>query len=185
MDDADPRADQALARRAALGDRSAFAEIFHRYGSGLYRYALRMLDGDSGDAEDAVQESLTNAWLHIGDFRGESSLKTWLYQVTANQVLTSRRRRRPVATNDWMLEPHSPDAAPTTELEYASRELWAALDQALAELPWRQRASWLLREMEGLSYSEIATILDTSPTVIRGQLHRARATLAIRLEEWR
>lgn len=185
MDEPDPCADQVLARRAALGDRSAFAEIFPRYGPGLYRYALRMLDGDSGDAEDAVQESFTSAWLHIGDFRGESSLKTWLYRLTANQVLTSRRRRRPVATGDWILKPQSTDAAPTTEVEYASRELWAALDQALAELPWRQHASWLLREMEGLSYSEIAVILDTGPTVIRGQLHRARATLAIRLVEWR
>lgn len=181
----DPRTDLALARRAALGDRPAFAEIFHRYGSGLYRYALRMLDGDSGDAEDAVQESFTNAWLHIGDFRGESSLKTWLYQVTANNVLSSRRRRRPVATDDWMLEPESTHAAPTTESAFASQELWAALDEALAELPWRQRASWLLREMEGLSYNEIATILGTSPTVVRGQLHRARASLAIRLEQWR
>ncbi len=54
----DPRADQTLARHAAMGDRSAFAEIFHRYGAGLYRYVLRILDGDFGDVEDAVQDRL-------------------------------------------------------------------------------------------------------------------------------
>ena len=63
--------------------------------------------------------------------------------------------------------------------------LLLALNLALLELPWRQRASWLLRELEGFSYEEIARVLDTTPGVVRGQLHRARRTLATRMEQWR
>lgn len=178
------RPDTALARAAGLGDRSAFAAICMRYGPQLFGYALRMLNGDAGDAEDAVQEALTNAWLHIDGFRGDASLKTWLYKITAHQVLNTRRRRRPIAVDDELLEPHGGQARSTSDAQ-ENGELWRALDAALAELPWRQRATWLLREMDGLSYAEIAQILDTTTTVVRGQLHRARATLAIRLEAWR
>ena len=60
-----------------------------------------------------------------------------------------------------------------------------ALNSALAELPWRQRAAWLLREVEGMPYAQIARVLDTNETVVRGQLHRARRTLSVRMEQWR
>lgn len=180
----DTRPDAALARLAGLGDRSAFTEICLRYGPQLFGYALRMLNGDAGDAQDAVQDALTNAWLHIDGFHGDASLKTWLYKITAHQVLNMRRRRRPIPIDDGLLEPHRQQLNSSSDA-HESGELWRALDAALAELPWRQRATWLLREMDGLTYNEIAHILDTTTTVVRGQLHRARATLAIRLEAWR
>lgn len=181
----DARTDRVLARRAANGDRAAFTDIVHRYGPGLFRYAVRMLDGDAGDAEDAVQESLISAWVHLVDFRGEASLKTWLYRIAANQVMSMRRRHRPVAVDHSLLSPTTGGTSGNPEDLRVNNELWAALDLALSELPWRQRASWLLREMEGLSYEEIARVLDTSTTVVRGQLHRARATLTVRLGQWR
>jgi RNA polymerase sigma-70 factor, ECF subfamily len=176
--------DQDLARQAGLGDRFAFAEIFHRHAAAMFRYAVHMLDGDIDQAEDAVQEALTQAWVHLPRFRGDSALRTWLFRITANCVLSARRRRRPIAGEDWVLTlPAGPDSDPVAHAQH--EELWAALEAALGELPWRQRASWLLRELEGLSYEEIADILDTSPTVIRGQLHRARGTLAVRMAQWR
>jgi len=176
--------DQDLARRAALGDRCAFAEIFHQHGAAMFRYAVHMLDGDTDEAEDAVQEALTQAWVHLPQFRGDSELRTWLFRITANSVLSARRRRRPVAVDDGLLTvPAGPDTDPVDHAQH--EELWVALDVALGELPWRQRASWLLRELEGLPYEEIAEILDTSPTVVRGQLHRARRTLAVRMAQWR
>lgn len=95
-----------------------------------------------------------------------------------------RRRRRPIPVDDGLLEPHGQQGTSSSDAS-ESGDLWRALDRALAELPWRQRATWLLREMDGLSYGEIAQILETTTTVVRGQLHRARATLAIRLEAWR
>ena len=176
--------DKDLARQGALGDRFAFAEIFHRHGAAMFRYAVHMLDGDIADAEDAVQEALTQAWVHLPQFRGDSGLQTWLFRITANCVLSARRRRRPINVDDWVLNvPSGPETDPM--LHAVHEELWVALEVALSELPWRQRASWLLRELEGLPYEQIADILDTSPTVVRGQLHRARRTLAVRMAQWR
>lgn len=179
------RSDLVLARRCALGDRLAFAEIFSRHGASLYRYALRMLDGDHQAAEDVVQEALTKAWLRIPGFRGDSSLRTWLFRLTVNECHDARRRRRPIPVDDGLLTVMAEETELSAEDTAGTRSLLAALDLALLELPWRQRAAWLLREVEGLSYDEIATALTTNSTVVRGQLHRARATLEVRMAQWR
>jgi len=97
--------DQVLARRAALGDRAAFADIVHRHGPGMFRYATTMLDGNTHDAEDGVQDALTKAWQHLPRFRAEASLQTWMYRITANEVLAARRPRRPVPIDDQLLAP--------------------------------------------------------------------------------
>jgi RNA polymerase sigma-70 factor (ECF subfamily) len=179
------RSDDVLARRAGLGDRSSFAEIFERHGAALYRYAVRMLNGDHQSAEDAVQETMTKAWLKLDRFRGDSSLRTWLFRLVANECIDSLRRRRPIAVGDDLISVLSREAAPGPHDVASVLELQEALDKALLELPWRQRAAWMLREVEDLSYAEIAEVLDTSLAVVRGQLHRARATLAIRMAQWR
>jgi len=179
------RSDAVLARRGALGDRVAFAELVRRHGAALHRYAVRMLDGAHHAAEDALQEALTKAWLHLPGFRGDSSVKTWLFRLVANECHDARRRRRPQPVDDRLLATVPADERSDPDAVSTAVDLRAALELALGELPWRQRASWLLREVEGLSYAEIATVLRTSPTVVRGQLHRARATLAVRMEQWR
>lgn len=181
----DTRSDEVLAKRAAMGDRTAFAVIFGRHGASLHRYALRMLDGDHQAAEDAVQEALTKAWLHIDSFRGESALRTWLFKLTGNECLNVRRRRRPIAVDDGLFHTSTDTTFPGPHDQASSNEFREVLDRALVELPWRQRSAWILREIEGLSYGEIAGILDTTPTVIRGQLHRARGTLRVRMVQWR
>jgi len=179
------RSDLALARRAGLGDRDAFAEIFRRHGPGLYRYVLRMLDGDPSEAEDAVQDALAKAWTNIGTFRGDAELRTWLFRLTINEVTNRRTRRRPIAVDDQLLEAAPANHHGDPSQHVISQGLNVALQIALTELPWRQRSIWLLREVEGLSYAEIAESLTTTSTVVRGQLHRARRTLAISLEQWR
>jgi len=186
VDDAvDEVTDLVLARSAGMGDRAAFATIFDRHAAAMFRYAVNMLDGDLDAAEDAVQDALERAWSKLPGFRGEAQLRTWLFRITANVVLSARRRRRPIAVDDELLTalPAMPETGPVHHVEHA--ELRAALELALTELPWRQRAAWLLREMEGLSYDEIADVLQTSPAVVRGQLHRARGTLAVRMVQWR
>lgn len=177
--------DAALARRAALGDRRAFALVFERHAEAMFRYAVYMLGGDVGDAEDAVQTAWIKAWQHLPDFRGDSSLRTWLFTITANEVRALRRRARPVPVDDQLLvdQPERISSDPARVLVTA--ELWDVLAVALSELPWRQRATWVLRELEGFSYDDIAEVLGTSPTVVRGQLHRARRTVAVRMEQWR
>lgn len=179
------RSDHLLARRAALGDRISFAEIFRRHSASLYRYALRMLNGDHQAAEDAVQETLTKAWLKMGQFRGDSALRTWLFRLLANECVNLRRKRRPVAIEPGLLATLSKESASEPHDAASALQLHQALDLALLELPWRQRAAWLLREVEELSYGEIAEVLDTNQTVVRGQLHRARVSLASRMDDWR
>ena len=140
---------------------------------------------DHADAEDAVQEGLIRAWRGIADFRGDATLRTWLLRIIARAALNTRRRRRPTPVDDALLSPRpaGPDSDPWQRL--IDSELARALEAALAELPWRQRACWLLREVEGLGYQEIADILAANPTVVRGQLHRARRTLSERMVRWR
>ncbi|MEP6814949.1 MAG: RNA polymerase sigma factor [Marmoricola sp.] len=175
--------DRALARRAGMGDTVAFEELFERHFHPTYRYALHMLNGEDELAEDATQDAWVKIWRHLPDFRGDARVQTWLFKIVARQVLDARRRKRPVVVDDSLLQPIARGADPA--LLVVDQELWETLSSALAELPWRQRGSWLLREFEGLSYAEIARILDTTPTVVRGQLHRARQALAIRMEQWR
>lgn len=177
--------DRDLARRAALGDRPAFAALVERHGAPLFRYAVTMLDGDTHDAQDVVQAAWTKAWVGLPRFRGDSAVRTWLFRIVANEALASRRRRRPIPIDDRLLEP-VPGPETTDPAHHASaEELQRALQAALEELPWRQRACWVLAEQEDMTYTQIAQALDTSETVVRGQLHRARRTLATRLAHWR
>lgn len=177
--------DQLLARRAGLGDRAAVGEMFDRHAPVMFRYAVTMLDGDVDAAEEAVAQAWEQSWTALPTFRGEAALRTWLLRITANVVHGARRRRRPLPVDDGLLSSLAdlPQHEPAQEVEQS--QLWVALEAALGELPWRQRAVWVLRELEGMSYEHIALVLDTTVTVVRGQLHRARATLAIRMAQWR
>lgn len=182
--------DHRLATRAGLGDRPAFAELFERHFAATLRFAVPMLDGDQQLAEDAVQDAWIKAWRALPTFRGTSAVRTWLFSITARAALDARRRRRPTPIDDRLLEPLANETRPGARSGdpyevFAGLELWQALQVALDELPWNQRACWLLREMDDLSYDEIARVLELSPTVVRGQLHRARRTLATRMEQWR
>lgn len=177
--------DVVLARRAALHDHAAFQAIVDRHGPALYRYARRMLD-DRQDTEDCVQEAFAAAWTALPQFEGRSSLRTWLFAITAHKVRSLQRRR---ARSAFPL-PFAPDervdlraADPQGSLERSG--LLGALQAALRELPPGPRSAWLLREVEGLSYDEIAEVSGTTTSTVRGQLHRARAHLVTRMEDWR
>ena len=187
--------DLALARRAGLGDRPAFEELFARLFPGTLRYATHLLDGDARLAEDVVQEAWIKAWRALPDFAGRSKVQTWIFTIVQRETYDRRRRNRPLAVDDSILEPIAQrerersriatSSQNDPEREVLQRELWETLTLALSELPWTQRSAWMLRELEDLSYGEIAHVLGTTPTVVRGQLHRARRTLAIRMEQWR
>ncbi len=175
--------DVVLARRAALRDRTAFRVIVDRHGPALYRYAYRMLE-DAADTEDCLQEVLVAAWRGLPAFRGEAALRTWLFALTINQVRTFLRRRPPPAEPVDDLPLAAPERA-GPEQQALAGDLRAALDRALLELPLAQRSTWLLVEIEGLSYAEVAQVRGTTVDAVRGQLHRARRNLETRLEGWR
>lgn len=177
--------DEVLARRAALGDRDAFTVIVDRHGPALYRYARRMLD-DPYDTEDCLQEALAAAWSALPHFEGRSSLRTWLFSLTAHKVRSLQRRRSrtalplPFAPSEEV-DTHAADP----EESAVGADLVTALSAALRELPPGPRSTWLLREVEGLTYDQIAEVSGTTSSTVRGQLHRARVHLIHRMEAWR
>ncbi len=176
-------ADLDLARAAALGDRNAFEEIVARHGRSLTRYALRAVP-DPGEAEDLVQETLVAAWQSLDRFDGRSALRTWLFGILVHKVAGARRRRTALPVEDERLDRHLPAAGDPHE-QAADAELRHALHAALRALPERQRAVWVLVEVEGLSQPEAAEVLRTTPDAVRGQLFRARRALAERMRQWR
>jgi RNA polymerase sigma-70 factor (ECF subfamily) len=180
--------DEILTRRAALGDKRAFAAIVARHGPALYRYAYRLLDDPSG-IEDILQETFFDAWKGLPRFRGDSSLRTWLFTLTRHRV-HARRPRFPASGSRPHLDlDETLDKIPAPHADPAQHNIDAslllALDAALRLLPARQRSAWILKEIEDLSYAEIATVLAVTPDSVRGLLERSRATLAQTMKEWR
>ena len=178
----DDRGDAELVRLSRLGDRGAFEGLVMRYGPGLYRFGRRMV-GHDDLTEDCVQETFISAWLGIERFREESSVKTWLFGIMTNKVRHELRRgirERTISMDEVDL---AGDEQPANRAEVS--ELLHALDTALATLPPDQRACWLLKEVEGLSYQQIAEIQGTTADAVRGRLARARESLGGRLKGWR
>lgn len=171
--------DGSLRRAAAFGDVEAFHEIVNRHGPAMLRYARRTLV-DPGDAEEAVQDAFVAAWRTLPDFRGDSSLRTWLFTITRRKAIDLLRRRRPVpVADDMMVE------LAATEDDGEGTGFMEALGIALTKLPESQRSVWLLREVEEMSYAEIAEVLRTTETAVRGQLSRARSNLQRQLGSWK
>lgn len=170
-----------LVVRAQEGDARAFEVLARRHQAALYRLAVRVM-GDPAEAEDALQEALLDAWRRIGRFRGDSTFSTWMYRVVTNRCLGMLRRRRPVPVE----EIEAPAPAQDSPERAAERGAgMAALRRALALLPDEQRVCWVLREMEGLSYTEISEVTGASEDAVRGRIHRARARLAEAMRAWR
>ena len=177
--------DAALVRAARLGDDDAFGEVVDRYGPGMLRYARRLVNGSDADAGEVVQEAFISAWKSLDSFRGESSLKTWLFRLVHRRAVDFLRHRRPTPIDDELLSRVVRVAVTTRCRTCWTSELLEALQEALDELPWNQRSAWLLREVEGLGYDEIAHAMGTTVGSVRGHLHRGRRQLAERMARWR
>jgi RNA polymerase sigma-70 factor (ECF subfamily) len=154
----------------------------------VYRVALRILGPQ--DAQDASQEAWIRAWRNIESFRGDSAFSTWLYRITVNTCLSARRkesrrkeREYSGAELPFLPEPPGGDADPEAAALSAHQreELMAALEHVRTE----HRAALVLRHMEGLSYSEIAQILDVPDGTAKGWVSRGRAAMLVALTEYR
>ncbi|MBF5082929.1 RNA polymerase sigma factor [Quadrisphaera sp. INWT6] len=179
--------DDVLARRAGLGDRLAFTELVDRHGPALHRYASRMLD-DPSETADCLQDAMADAWRGLSGFGGRSSVRTWMFTLVTHAVRRhqSRQLKRTAApVDDEVLARRAtgPGQDPARVVEMQG--FVEALDAALRQLPEGQRSAWILKEVEGLSYAEVAEVGRTTPDVVRGRLSRARATLTTLLEDWR
>jgi RNA polymerase sigma-70 factor, ECF subfamily len=169
-----------LVVRAQEGDVRAFEELARRHQAALYRLAVRVM-GDPTEAEDALQEALLDAWRRIERFRGESAFSTWMYRVVTNRCLGMLRRRTPVPV-DRVAESAAPDSPERVAEVDAGM---GALRRELRSLRPELRVCWVLRELEGLGYAEIAQITGASEDAVRGRIHRARVRLAEVMRQWR
>jgi RNA polymerase sigma-70 factor (ECF subfamily) len=178
-------ADHNLAEQAANGDAGAFARLVRNHSGLVYRVALRILGNE--DAQDASQEVWVRVWRNITKFKGESAFTTWLYRITVNTCLSTRRRKQDREAREFggelsylPIPPGYEEDPETTALaEERREELLGALERVRAE----HRAALVLRHMEGLSYAEIAEILDVPDGTAKGWVNRGRAALLVALSE--
>lgn len=168
-----------LIARCLAGDREAQEALLRRYQQMVYRIAYNML-GNPEDALDACQDSLVAMLRSLPRFRGESSLSTWVYRVAVNTCIMkhrSLRTRTRVVVDIPLDEAQSAIQAPQPEAVAASREAQAAVREHIASLPPEFRAVVVLREMEGLSYEEIADALQVPLGTVQSRLSRGRRLL--------
>jgi RNA polymerase sigma-70 factor (ECF subfamily) len=180
--------DRDLVIGASEGDIEAFTKLVRGNSSLVYRVALRILGSEN--AQDASQEVWVRVWRNIKNFRGESTFTTWLYRITVNTCLSARqkearREEREYSSDEmpYLAEPPDVDADPEAAALNAERreEIEAALQHVRAE----HRAALVLRHMEGLSYAEIAEILDVPDGTAKGWVSRGRAKLLVALVQQR
>jgi RNA polymerase sigma-70 factor (ECF subfamily) len=181
--------DAAVVERARAGDHEAFRILVERYQGRLFRLALRVLR-DEEQARDAVQDALVKVYRSLDRFEGRSSFYTWVYRLVMNQCLDARRRDRSdrhVEFEDERSRELDPDGGvdPTPEpaAELERRELRGQMQRAIAALPEDARRTFLLREVDGLSYAEIARSLRIPKGTVMSRLHYARRRLRAALLE--
>lgn len=172
-----------LVARARDGDVRAYEEVVRRYQAPMYRLALRMLSR-AADAEDVVQDVFLTAWRRLSQLQDDGAFVGWLYRATTNRCLNVIRARKPLSDVD-LDTTESPSAAGRPDRAAETGAQMTALVAALDELTPEQRACWLLREVHGRSYEEIALTIGTTATAVRGRIARARAQLAEVMSPWR
>jgi RNA polymerase sigma-70 factor, ECF subfamily len=168
--------ERQLVSRAQAGDLAAFEELAGAHGDRLYTVVLRLV-GDRGEAEDVVQETLLRAWRGIGRFQSRAMIFTWLYRIAVNESnrALARRLRRgvSVAVDDEAVQVPAPASdGPVDRAE--QHELREALERAIADLAPPYRTALVLRDIEGLSTREAASIAGVGEAAFKSRLHQAR-----------
>ena len=185
----DREADQVLVERVQRGDKQAFGLLVSKYQRKLIRLLSRMIR-DPAEVEDVAQEAFIKAYRALPGFRGDSAFYTWLYRIginTAKNFLAAQGRRAPTSTEFDSEEAESFEDGEqlrdnnTPERILMSQEIGNTVNAAMAELPEDLRTAIVLREIEGLSYEEIAQIMDCPIGTVRSRIFRAREAIAAKL----
>jgi RNA polymerase sigma-70 factor (ECF subfamily) len=185
----DREIDQQLVERAQRGDKRAFEMLVVKYQRKLGRLLSRFIR-DSAEVEDVAQEAFIKAYRALPSFRGDSAFYTWLYRIginTAKNYLVALGRRAPTTTEfdseeaenfedgDQLRDMNTPEA------ELMSKQIASTVNETMQALPEELRTAITLREIEGLSYEDIATIMNCPIGTVRSRIFRARETIAERL----
>ncbi|MFH8367921.1 RNA polymerase sigma factor [Streptomyces sp. NPDC018031] len=176
--------ERLLTARAAEGDDAAFETLVRRHGPVLLQLARRLL-GNDGEAEDAVQEAFVSAWRRLPEFRGDAAFGTWMYRIVTNRCLNALRSRRRTQPLESVPEPAAPEHQSSPARAAESAASVHALATALAGLTPEQRACWVLRELHGLPYEDIAAAVGIGEPAVRGRIFRARRYLTEAMDTWR
>jgi RNA polymerase sigma-70 factor (ECF subfamily) len=182
----------ALVQRCAEGDEPACGELVAEHQRMVVQLAMNLL-GDRDEALDLSQDVFLRVFRTIHRFRGQSSLRTWIYRIAVNQARNRhrfwrRRHRADQVSLDQHIAAHGEFLSihqPTPERALAQKELATQLEQALDGLPFDQRTAIVLREVDGLSYEEIAFSLGVAVGTVKSRLTRARQALRAELREAR
>ena len=182
--------DQLLVERAQRGDKRAFELLVEKYQRKLARLVSRLVR-DPGEAEDVTQEAFIKAYRALPSFRGDSAFYTWLYRIginTAKNYLVAMGRRAPTSTEADAEEAERFEDGEqlrdinTPESLLLSKEIGATVNAAIDALPEELRSAIQLRELEGMSYEEIAKLMDCPIGTVRSRIFRAREAIAERLK---
>jgi RNA polymerase sigma-70 factor (ECF subfamily) len=181
--------DEQLIKACQDGKWEAFDSLVSRYERRIYNLAYR-LSGNAEDASDLTQETFIRLYRSINTFKGQSAFSTWLYRIATNVCLDELRRRQrtpavslddPVSTADGEIEREVADFSQLPEVLLEHKELQELVQQVLSELSEDHRTVIILRDLEDLSYEEIAEILNCQLGTIKSRLNRARAALKARI----
>ena len=184
--------EKALLKGLCSGEEAAYERLLDRFERPVFNLVSRLTD-DPADAADVVQEVFLKIFRNVGSFRGDSSLKTWIYRIAVNEARNHRRwfgrhRKKEVGLEtglgqaeggvEWLTDPGRSPLEQTLD-----HEAQTLIEAALGELNPNFRAALVLREIEGLSYEEIADILEISLGTVKSRILRGREALRERLAE--
>ena len=186
-----PDADQELVEELRAGSERAFTALLSTYEKPIYNFVYRLLD-DASEAPDVTQEVFLKVFRNIGEFRGECSVKTWIYRIAVNEASNLRRwfsrHRRSQLSLDEQPVAGAPSLAETLadqqENQYdllLRQERMQVIERALAQVPDNFRVAVVLRDIEGLSYDEIAEVLEISVGTVKSRILRGREALKQKL----
>jgi RNA polymerase sigma-70 factor (ECF subfamily) len=182
--------DQQLVERVQRGDKRAFELLVEKYQRKLARLLSRMIR-DPGEVEDVTQEAFIKAYRALPSFRGDSAFYTWLYRIginTAKNYLVAMGRRAPTSTDVEAEEAEGQEGGEllrdinTPESLLLTKEIGNTVNAAIEALPEELRSAIQLRELEGMSYEEIAKLMDCPIGTVRSRIFRAREAIAERLK---
>lgn len=185
----DREVDQQLVERAQRGEKQAFGLLVSKYERKLARLLSRFIR-DAAEVEDVTQEAFIKAYRALPTFRGDSAFYTWLYRIginTAKNYLVAMGRRAPTTTDidaedaEGFQDREQLRDLNTPENELISRQVADNVNQTLAELPEELRTAITLREIEGLTYEDIANIMNCPIGTVRSRIFRAREAIAAKL----
>jgi len=187
----DREIDQQLVERAQRGDKQAFELLVIKYQRKLARLLSQFIR-DAAEVEDVTQETFIKAYRSLSSFRGDSAFYTWLYRIginAAKNFLVAQKRRASATSNGFDIEDaeNFEEASQLRELdtpesELMSKQIAQTVHQTLHELPEELRTAITLREIEGLSYEEIANAMNCPTGTVRSRIFRAREAISDKLQ---